>query len=104
MSFLRTSLTITRKEPASPYIHRLALVTFLPTSRFEHALRRWRIFDQLVRRTPRAAEEFAAAVGAVAAEGLSAGGAEGAFKGADERRGRVGREIDVAALAVGSEL
>ena len=58
-----------------------------------------------VRRADRARLEIAAAIGADAAErALDAGGAEGAFEGADARLGAVRRQIAAAALAIGAKL
>ncbi len=55
-------------------------------------------------RPDRAADQFAAAVGADAGEpGLRAVGAEGAFEGADPRLRAVGRQVAVAAFAIGAQ-
>ena len=67
--------------------------------------RRGRVFVEQVGRADRAGLEIAAAIRAGAGErAVDAGGAEGAFEGADAGIGGVGREIAAAAFAIGAEL
>lgn len=61
--------------------------------------------DERIRRPDWPGREIAATVGADAVQpGLDAVAAEGALEGADHRVVRVGRQVLVATLAVGSEL
>ena len=70
----------------------------------QHADGRGRVLHQLGRRADGPAHKFAAAVGANVAElGRGAVEAESALEGADVGLLRGGREIPVAAFAVGSE-
>src|SRR5262245_57762057 len=63
------------------------------------------VFLQLARGADGALDEVATAIGAGAAQDvLGAAAAEGAFEGADQGVGRVGREVLVAAFAVGAQL
>ncbi len=75
------------------------------TFRLEHSRsRRWE-FRKLCRRPPRAREQFTAAVRADSGEALfGAVTTERALEGANPRRGRIGRQISVAALAPGTHL
>jgi large repetitive protein len=72
--------------------------------RAQHALRRRRTLQQLLRRTDRPRHEIAAAIGAAVAEYVGrAIGAEGALVGADARLGRVRRQVAIATFAVGAQ-
>ena len=60
---------------------------------------------ELLRGSPGANDELAGAIGAATGErAFGARATERALEGTDERVGRLGWEIDVAALAVGTEL
>src|SRR5207248_3113141 len=73
-------------------------------ARFVHPYDRRRIVRQLIRRTDRAGREIAAAIGAHAAQpGFDAITAEGAFKSADHGVCRSGRQVLVAAFAIGTQ-
>ena len=50
----------------------------------------------------RSVEQFAAAIGAAVIQTVGAGGAEGAFKAANERAGCFGRKVAAAAFAIGA--
>ncbi len=72
---------------------------------FENSLPRCGIFGQHGGRSDWTCDEVATAVGADAAQNIAgAGDTEGALVAADQRVCRVGRQIVVAAFAVGTEL
>ena len=79
------------------------LGAFSASHGFVNSLHRSRKLDQLVGRAPRPLQQFAAAVRANTCQfHVCAGGTKGAFKGADAGIRRVGRQIGVAAFAVGA--
>lgn len=75
------------------------------TARPRHAFDRWRIFRKQMRGPDRSRTETTAAVRTATAQYvLGTERTERAFEAADHRIGRIGRQIKIAAFAVGTEL
>src|SRR5688572_5613802 len=70
----------------------------------ELPLRRWRMFHMQGFGPGRAVHQLAAAVGAAVIERFGAIGAKSALEAADERAGRLGRQVRPATLAIGAHL